>query len=87
MITTEYDPAVDAGYIHLTKTQIVDSEEIWDGIILDYDIHKNIVGIEVLSIHSQKDNELHKLPHHIQQPVLNFILQIKQNQFTSQSAI
>jgi uncharacterized protein YuzE len=45
-----YDPEVDAAYIQLTNSQGVESEEIADGIIVDYDKDDNVVGIELLGV-------------------------------------
>lgn len=45
----EYDPAVDALYVRLNERDIIESEQIRPGIILDYDEDGHVVGIEVLS--------------------------------------
>lgn len=42
------DVAADAVYLDLTKAEIDSSEEVSPGIILDYDQHGNLVGIEIL---------------------------------------
>jgi uncharacterized protein YuzE len=42
------DHAADAVYVNLTDRPIKDSEEIADGIVLDYDGEGRIVGIEIL---------------------------------------
>ena len=44
-----YDPKADALYIRLRKTKIEESDEISDGIIVDYDASGKPVGIEFLS--------------------------------------
>ncbi len=44
------DPKNDALYFRLDESAIVDSEEIKPGVILDYDAHDNVVGIEILGL-------------------------------------
>ena len=44
----EYDAAANAAYIRFSSETILDSEEISIGIVLDYDAHGHIVGMEVL---------------------------------------
>jgi uncharacterized protein YuzE len=52
----EYDPVVDALYVRLGDADILESEEVRPGIVLDYDDAGNVVGIEVLRV-SQHGNE------------------------------
>jgi uncharacterized protein YuzE len=40
----------DALYLRLDESAIVDSEEVKPGVILDYDAHDNVVGIEILGL-------------------------------------
>ena len=40
----------DALYLRLDESAIVESEEVKPGIILDYDINDNVVGIEILGL-------------------------------------
>ena len=42
------DQQADAIYLDLTGEKIESSEEVADGIILDYDKEGNMVGIEIL---------------------------------------
>ena len=42
-----YDPATDSLYIHLTESPGVDSDEVSDGVVLDYDAAGALVGIDV----------------------------------------
>ena len=44
------DEKADALYIRFDESQIVDSEEIKPGIILDYNDKNQFVGIEILKI-------------------------------------
>ena len=43
-----YDPKADALYIRLRKAKIDESDEISDGIVVDYDMAGKPVGIEFL---------------------------------------
>lgn len=43
-----YDPQADALYLKLTEAEIDDTIEEEDGAIIDYDIERKIVGIEIL---------------------------------------
>ncbi|MBZ0179999.1 MAG: DUF2283 domain-containing protein [Melioribacteraceae bacterium] len=45
-----YDEKVDALYLRLDESHIVDSEEIKEGIVLDYNQEEQVVGIEILEI-------------------------------------
>ena len=42
-----FDPATDSLYIHLNDKPGVDSDEIADGVILDFDADGSLVGIDV----------------------------------------
>ncbi len=45
-----YDQEVDAAYFRLENQTVLDSEEIADGIIIDYDENNQIVGVELLGV-------------------------------------
>lgn len=45
-----YDEKVDALYLRLDDSNIVDSEEVKEGIVLDYNQNEQVVGIEILNI-------------------------------------
>ncbi|MEB3226785.1 MAG: DUF2283 domain-containing protein [Synechocystis sp.] len=50
-ISIEYDPTVDTAYFQVTGTGIgIDSEEIADGIIVDYDQNDNVIAVELLGV-------------------------------------
>jgi len=38
----------DALYLHLDESEVIESEEVQEGIILDYNAQGKVVGIEVL---------------------------------------
>ena len=42
------DRAADAVYVNLTDRPIKESEEVADGIVVDYDEAGRIVGVEIL---------------------------------------
>lgn len=42
------DQKADAVYVNLTDRDVENSEEVADGIVVDYDAAGNIVGIEIL---------------------------------------
>jgi len=44
------DSESDALYMRLAETRIHDSEEVKPGVILDYDEHNNLVGVEILRV-------------------------------------
>ena len=44
------DEKNDALYFRLDESAIVESEEIKPGIVLDYDVNENVVGIEILGL-------------------------------------
>ena len=44
------DEKNDTLYFRLDESAIVDSEEIKPGVILDYDINDNVVGVEILGL-------------------------------------
>lgn len=50
----EYDPDVDALYVRLTASKVIESEEVQPGIILDFDDNGKVVGVEVLNA-SERD--------------------------------
>ncbi|BAM06511.1 DUF2283 domain-containing protein [Leptospirillum ferrooxidans] len=54
------DPQADAIYLDLTGESIESSEEVADGIILDYDKEGHMVGIEILDA-SKKAGGLNSL--------------------------
>ena len=43
----DYDAATDSLYIHLVERPSVDSDEVADGVVLDYDAAGALVGIDV----------------------------------------
>lgn len=50
-----YSKEADALYIRLKETDINNTDEVNDDLIVDYDGSGNIVGIEILSISEKAD--------------------------------
>ena len=50
------DHGADAVYINLTDRPIKDSEEVADGIVVDYDDKGRIVGVEILDASKRTDD-------------------------------
>ncbi len=46
----QYDEKVDALFLRLDESQIVESEEVQPGIVLDYNAEDQVVGIEILRL-------------------------------------
>ena len=78
MNNIEFDPSVDAAYIHIKETKVIESEEIAPSVILDYDQDNNIIGIEILNVSKQTESDIKKLPSKIQNLVRQGIKQIFQ---------
>jgi uncharacterized protein YuzE len=45
---TIYDPEADALYVRFADASVVESEEVADGVVLDFDAEGRIVAIELL---------------------------------------
>jgi uncharacterized protein YuzE len=50
-----YDAATDSLYIHLTDKPSVDSDEVVDGVVLDYAADGALVGIDVQHASTKAD--------------------------------
>lgn len=50
------DREADALYLRLDDSQIVESEEVSPGVVLDYNEQDQVVGIEILSISKRAPN-------------------------------
>ncbi|HWP01090.1 MAG TPA: DUF2283 domain-containing protein, partial [Methylococcus sp.] len=42
-----YDPDTDSLYIHLSERPSTDSEEVAEGVVLDFDENGGLVGVDV----------------------------------------
>ena len=50
------DASADAVYLNLTHRPIKDSEEVADGIVVDYDAEGRIVGVEIFDASKRTDD-------------------------------
>jgi uncharacterized protein YuzE len=46
---TIYDPQADALYVRFAEAPVVESEEVADGVVLDYDAEGRIIAFEFLA--------------------------------------
>lgn len=61
----EYFPATDSLYIDLSPKPSVDSREVSDGVVIDYDGDGNVVGIDIDQATKKldlKELDLRKIP-------------------------
>ncbi|OAH96120.1 MULTISPECIES: DUF2283 domain-containing protein [Methylomonas] len=58
-----YDQATDSLYIHLADRPSVDSDEVSDGVVLDYDENGTLVGIDLQHASQKADIESLALVH------------------------
>ncbi len=56
--TVKYDRDADAAYIRFSPETVVESEEVAEGVVLDYDRDGRIVGLEVLHARRHLSPEL-----------------------------
>jgi uncharacterized protein YuzE len=64
-----YYPDTDSLYIDLSEQPSVDSQEVSEGIVLDYDASGNLVGIDIDNASQKvqlKELTLSKLPTEVQ---------------------
>jgi len=54
-----YDPETDSLYIHLIERPSVDSDEVAEGVVLDFDEAGGLVGIDVQ--HASQHADITKL--------------------------
>ncbi|MGZ8159221.1 MAG: DUF2283 domain-containing protein [Methylobacter sp.] len=58
-----YDKETDSLYIHLSDTASVDSAEVADGVVLDFDGNGTLVGIDVQHASEKTDIQSVSLLH------------------------
>jgi uncharacterized protein YuzE len=56
-----YDESVDAIYIQIKDSKILDSEEVSLGIVCDFDSSNDLVGIEVLGVKDKTIEQLREI--------------------------
>ncbi len=47
---TSYDPEADALYVRFADADVIESEEVRPGFVLDYDAQGRIVAVEILDV-------------------------------------
>jgi len=47
-VRIEYSKQVDALYIHLREAPVAESRDIEEGVTLDFDAERHLVGLEIL---------------------------------------
>ena len=52
----QYDPSADAMYIRLAGGTVADSDEVREGVVLDYAAAGKVLGIELLDVSKRADN-------------------------------
>lgn len=55
-----FDEQADAVYLRLDPSQVVESEEVEPGIILDYNEKNQVVGVEILHVKDRVPLAHHK---------------------------
>lgn len=58
-----YDKETDSLYIHLSNTPSVDSDEVAEGVVLDFDSKGTLVGIDVQHASEKTDIQSVSLSH------------------------
>jgi uncharacterized protein YuzE len=48
----QFDEKADAIYLRLDESEVIESEEVHPGIILDFNKNNEVVGVEVLRVKS-----------------------------------
>jgi len=52
------DEQSDALYLRLDESAVVESEEVQPGVILDFNEHNQVVGVEILGIRDRVPREM-----------------------------
>ena len=47
-----YDKEADALYIHLQEGEYLESEEVEEGVVVDYSRDGKVIGLEILNVRS-----------------------------------
>jgi len=50
----KYDPGADALYVKLREGKVADSEEVGEGVVVDYDDKGEVIGIELLEFSKKR---------------------------------
>lgn len=55
------DKENDALYLRLDESEIVDSEEVQPGVVLDFDKNNRVIGIEILALSTRVKPDMLKI--------------------------
>jgi uncharacterized protein YuzE len=55
-VKSRYDPETDALYVRFADAQVIESEEIRPGIVLDYDAEGRVVAVEIIDASEHLSN-------------------------------
>lgn len=57
----QYSPSADAAYSKIMDSPILDSDEVWPGVVFDYDATEKVVGIEFLDMEERSYSQIQAL--------------------------
>jgi uncharacterized protein YuzE len=55
-MTLKVDEKADALYLRLDDSRIVESEEVSPGVVLDFNVDNQLVGVEILNLSERSPN-------------------------------
>lgn len=65
MVDINYDNEIDALLIKFGQGPYDGSEEVMNGISLDYDLEGNVLSVEVLNVNKQSIGSMNKIPDYL----------------------
>lgn len=54
----DFDPEVDAAYLQLEDSKIIESQEFLPGVVFDFNEHGDVVGVEILGVKKKDPRHL-----------------------------
>lgn len=54
----DFDPEVDAAYLQLDDSKIIESEEVVPGVVFDFNERGDVVGVEILGVKKKDTRHL-----------------------------
>jgi len=70
MMRINYDEKTDSLYIRLKETTYHESDEVKEGVLLDYDSKGNLIGIEILDASEYlSSDELASLTYNVEKAI------------------
>jgi uncharacterized protein YuzE len=55
-MTLKVDEKADALYLRLDDSRIIESEEVSPGVVLDFNVDNQVVGVEILNLSKRSSN-------------------------------